>query len=219
MQTITEKLEIEKMIHTFDANPLRSLCALCGFAREEQLSRDNFSRQAAKVAKEKHEYFCNDFPRLMLAIARLAQKYAIRVHYDPLAGRGPCDRTPLQDNQFPIRGANGHKGRALQMAGTTHKRTRGSLRGLILRSNNSVARLSSRLREKIYTAAARIDLHHSKGFMGLGQNRHPTRLNLGDALAKSGRSARLRHRAGCPNAEAGGVVCAHADNASGFCFC
>ena len=126
----------------------------------------------------------------MLAIARLAQKYAIRVHYDPLAGRG-----------------------------TTHKRPKGSLRGLILRSNNSVARLSSRLREKIYTAAARIDLHHSKGFMGLGQNRHPTRLNLGDALAKSGRSARLRHRAGCPNAEAGGVVCTHADNASGFCFC
>ena len=109
----------------------------------------------------------------MLAIARLAQKYAIRVHYDPLAGRGPCDRTPLQDNQFPIRGANGHKGRALQMAGTTHKRPKGSLRGLILRSNNSVARLSSRLREKIYTAAARIDLHHSKGFMGLGQNRLP----------------------------------------------
>ena len=100
----------------------------------------------------------------MLAIARLAQKYAIRVHYDPLAGRGPCDRTPLQDNQFPIRGANGHKGRALQMAGTTHKRPKGSLRGLILRSNNSVARLSPRLREKIYTAAARIDLHHSKGF-------------------------------------------------------
>ena len=146
------------------ANPLRSLCALCGFAREEQLSRDNFSRQAAKVAKEKHEYFCNDFPRLMLAIARLAQKYAIRVHSDSLAGRGPCDRTPLQDNQFPIRGANGHKGRALQMAGTTHKRPRGSLRGLILRSNTSVARLSPRLREKIYTAAARIDLHHSKGF-------------------------------------------------------
>ena len=146
------------------ANPLRSLCALCGFAREEQLSRDNFSRQAAKVAKEKHEYFCNDFPLLMLAIARLAQKYAIRVHSHPLAGRGPCDRPPLQDNQFPIQGANGHKGRALQMAGTTHKRTRGSLRGLILRSNNSVARLSPRLREKLFTAAARIDLHHSKGF-------------------------------------------------------
>ena len=62
----------------------------------------------------------------MLAIARLAQKYAIRVHYDPLAGRGPCGRTPLQDNQFPIRGANGHKGRALQMADTTHERPEGS---------------------------------------------------------------------------------------------
>ena len=67
------------------ANPLRSLCALCGFAREEQLSRDNFSRQAAKVAKEKHGYFCttfhdlcffsNNFPRLMLAIARTARGF------------------------------------------------------------------------------------------------------------------------------------------------
>ena len=66
MQTITEKLEIEKMIHTFDANPLRSLCALCGFAREEQLPRDIFSRQAAKVAKEKHGYFCNYISRLEL---------------------------------------------------------------------------------------------------------------------------------------------------------
>ena len=41
-------------------------------------------------------------------------------------------------------------------------------------------------RENIY-AAARIDLHHSKGFMGLGQNRLPNRLNLGQALTKSGR--------------------------------
>ena len=114
-------------------------------------------------------FFSNDISRLMLAIARFAQKYAIRVHSDPLAGRG-----------------------------TTHKRPKGSLRGLILRSNNSVARLSSRLREKIYTAAARIDLHHSKGFMGLGQNRQPNRLNLGDALAKSGRSPRLRRRGGRP---------------------
>ena len=146
------------------ANPLRSLCALCGFAREEQLSRDNFSRQAAKVAKEKHEYFCNDFPRLMLAIARLAQKYAIRVHSHPLAGRGPCDRTPLQDNQFPIRGANGHKGRALQMAGTTHKRPKGSLRGLILRSNNSVARLSPRLLKKKYIRRCETRLASQQGF-------------------------------------------------------
>ena len=30
------------------ANPLRSLCALCGFAREEQLPRDIFSRQGRK---------------------------------------------------------------------------------------------------------------------------------------------------------------------------
>ena len=150
------------------ANPLRSPCeALAPSAALREKSNCSgiiFLAKAAKVAKEKHEYFCNDFPRLMLAIARLAQKYAIRVHSDPLAGRGPCDRTPLQDNQFPIRGADGHKGRALQMAGTTHKRTRGSLRGLILRSNNSVARLSPRLREKIFTAAARIDLNHSKGF-------------------------------------------------------
>ena len=67
------------------ANPLRSLCALCGFAREEQLPRDIFSRQAAKVAKEKHGYFCttfhdlcffsNDFPLLMLAIARTARGF------------------------------------------------------------------------------------------------------------------------------------------------
>ena len=39
-------------------------------AREEHLSRDIFSRQAAKVAKEKHKYSCNDFSRLMLAVAR-----------------------------------------------------------------------------------------------------------------------------------------------------
>ena len=31
----------------------------------------------------------HDFSRLMLAIARLAQKYALRVHSDPLAGRDP----------------------------------------------------------------------------------------------------------------------------------
>lgn len=35
-------------------------------AREEQLSRDIFSRQAAKAAKEKHKYSCNDFSRLVL---------------------------------------------------------------------------------------------------------------------------------------------------------
>ena len=45
--------------------------------------------------------------------------------------------------------------------------------------------ISAAPRENIY-AAARIDLHHSKGFMGLGQNRLPNRLNLGDALTKSG---------------------------------
>ena len=63
----------------------------------------------------------------MLAIARLAQKYALRVHSDPLAGRGPCGRPPLQGNQFPIRGADGHKGRALQMAEMTHERPKGTL--------------------------------------------------------------------------------------------
>ena len=47
---------------------------LYDFAREEQLSRDIFSRQAAKVAKEKHKYSCNDFSRLVPADARLAQK-------------------------------------------------------------------------------------------------------------------------------------------------
>ena len=41
------------------------------------------------------------------------------------------------------------------------------------------------LRENI-CATAGIDLHHSKGFMGLGQNRLTNRLNLGDALTKSG---------------------------------
>ena len=38
--------------------------------REEQLPRDTFSRQAAKVAKEKREYFCSDFPRLFTTSAR-----------------------------------------------------------------------------------------------------------------------------------------------------
>ena len=32
--------------------------------------REFFSRQAAKVAKEKREYFCNDFPRLFTTYAR-----------------------------------------------------------------------------------------------------------------------------------------------------
>ncbi len=45
----------------------------------------------------------------------------------------------LQDNQFPIRGADGHKGRALQMADTTLPRPKVSLRSLILRDNNSAA--------------------------------------------------------------------------------
>ena len=48
----------------------------------------------------------------MLAVARLARNYALRVHSDPLAGCGPCGRPPLQGNQFPIRGADGHKGEA-----------------------------------------------------------------------------------------------------------
>ena len=88
--------------------------------REEQLPRDTFSRQAAKVAKEKHEYFCNGFTRLLpfssdfhdssrliLAVARLTRNYALRVHSDPLAGRGPCDRPPWLGNQFPSRGTEG----------------------------------------------------------------------------------------------------------------
>ena len=144
----------------------------------------------------------HDFSLLSKTYARyrsLIADYALRVHSDPLAGCGPCGRPPLQGNQFPIRGADGHKGRALQMADTTHERPKVSLRALSLRRNNSAARLSLRLcektlcgsissaapRENIY-AAARIDLHHSKGFMGLGQNRLYNRLNLGDALMKSG---------------------------------
>ena len=79
----------------------------------------------------------HDFPRLMLAVARLARNNALRVHSDPLAGCGPCGRPPLQGNQFPIRGADGHKGRALQMTDTAHERPKGSPRALILRSNNS----------------------------------------------------------------------------------
>ena len=81
----------------------------------------------------------HDSSRLMLAVARVVRNYALRVHSDPLAGRGPCGRPPWQDNQFPIRGAAGHKGRALQMAGTTLERPKVSLRALILRDNNSAA--------------------------------------------------------------------------------
>ena len=54
----------------------------------------------------------HDSSRLMLAFARVVRNYALRVHSDPLAGRGPCGRPPWQDNQFPIRGADGHKGEA-----------------------------------------------------------------------------------------------------------
>ena len=49
-------------------------------------------------------------------IRHMKDRRALRVHSDPLAGCGPCGRPPLQDNQFPILGADGHKGRALQMA-------------------------------------------------------------------------------------------------------
>ena len=168
---------------------LRSLCALCGFAREEQLPRDIFSpsrqgrkdldartypliarcqpvapmptplrspceafapsaalrgkgycrgiffRQAAKAAKEKHEifaaafhglcFFSSDSSRLSTTYARcrsLSADYALRVHSDPLAECGPCGRPPWQGNQFPFRGADGHKGRAMQMTDTTHER-------------------------------------------------------------------------------------------------
>ena len=67
----------------------------------------------------------HDFSLLSKTYARyrsLIADYALRVHSDPLAGCGPCGRPPLQGNQFPIRGADGHKGRALQMADTTHER-------------------------------------------------------------------------------------------------
>ena len=76
----------------------------------------------------------HDSSRLMLAVARLAPNYALRVHSDPLAGRGPCDRPPWQGNKFPIRGADGHKGRALQMADTTHERPKASQRSQPLTS-------------------------------------------------------------------------------------
>ena len=69
------------------ANPLRSLCVLCGFAREEQLSRDIFLAKPQRsqrssmniLATTFHDlcFFSNDISRLMLAIARFAQKYAI----------------------------------------------------------------------------------------------------------------------------------------------
>ena len=68
-----------------------------------------------------------------------------------LAGCGPCGRPPLQGKLFPIWGADGHKGRTLQMADTTHERPKVSLRALIFRSYNSAARLSPRLCGKIYT--------------------------------------------------------------------
>ena len=53
--------------------------ARCRSLSAEGLEKNNFreifySRQAAKVAKEKHGYFCSGFSRLMLAVARLAQK-------------------------------------------------------------------------------------------------------------------------------------------------
>ena len=98
----------------------------------------------------------------------------------------PCDRPPWQGNQFPIRGADGHKGRALQMDDTTHKRPKVSPRApqkaeclsAISASQSYHLRgsiSSAAPRENIY-AAARIDLHHCKGFMGLGQNRLPIKL-------------------------------------------
>ena len=97
----------------------------------------------------------HDSSRLSTTYARcrsLSADYAPRVHSDPLAGRGPCDRPPWQGNQFTIRGADGHKGRALQMADTTLERPKVSRRALILGGNNSAAQLSPRLCEKIYTS-------------------------------------------------------------------
>ena len=58
-------------------------------------------------------------------IRHMKDRRALCVYSDPLAGCGPCGRPPWQGNQFPIWGADGHKGRALQMADTTHERPKG----------------------------------------------------------------------------------------------
>ena len=73
-------------------------------------------------------FFSSDFPRLFTTFQDLCSL--------SLAYRGLCSsctfrssgRPPLQGNQFPIRGADGHKGRALQMADTTHERPKVSPR-------------------------------------------------------------------------------------------
>ena len=73
------------------ANPLRSLCVLSGFAREELLSRDIFlakpqrsQRRSMNIFAAAYHGLCffaatfHDSSRLMLAIARLAQKIVRR---------------------------------------------------------------------------------------------------------------------------------------------
>ena len=54
MQTITEKLEIEKMIHTFDANPLQTPCeafAPSAALREKSNFREIFFSPSRKGRK------------------------------------------------------------------------------------------------------------------------------------------------------------------------
>jgi len=62
------------------ANPLRSYCAPCGFAREELLSRDIFLAKPPRSLRRSmnifaaafHDlcFFSNDFPRLFTTYAR-----------------------------------------------------------------------------------------------------------------------------------------------------
>ena len=119
--------EVESGLRTYEESNCRRIFFL---AKPQRSQRRSMNDLVATF---------HDSSRLMLAVARVVRNYALRVHSDPLAGRGPCGRPPWQDNQFPIRGADGHKGRALQMAGTTLERPKVSLRALILRDNNSAA--------------------------------------------------------------------------------
>ena len=96
MQTITEKLEIEKMIHTFDANPLPTPCE--AFAPSAALREKNNFREIFFLAKPQRSqrrsmdifattfhdlsFFSNNFPRLMLAIARTARGFMWWVRID-----------------------------------------------------------------------------------------------------------------------------------------
>ena len=65
--------------------------------------REFFSRQAAKVAKEKREYFCNDFPRLMLFSNDFPRLFTTYARYRSLSAevcssctfRSSCRARPL----------------------------------------------------------------------------------------------------------------------------